>query len=157
MDNAQFDLVIATAIGIGMAYNYAAHMPLAQRWGAIGVRTAIVAILAARLLATGKIESALILTDASYRALFFVHSAIAKTEAARVSQIEGPVLCDNDVVCRMAGKPFDADDYTIQQLVTSGTITSARLSELFRLKGVTIVDTDRAAASSSLERDLFAR
>jgi hypothetical protein len=155
IDNAQFDLVIATAVGIGLAFNHAASLPLAPRIGATGVRTVIVAILAARLLATGRIEPALILFDSDYRAQFPKHAAIVQAEAARVARIPGTVFCENHIVCRMAGKSFEVDDYKTEQLVNTGTLTQAQLAALFQRRGVTVVPTDAATRAESLKRDVF--
>ncbi len=157
MDNAQFDLVIATAVGIGLAYNYAASLPFASRLGVTGTRTAIVAILAARLLATGRIEPALILFDADYRAQFSRHTAIVHAEAAKVARIQGTVFCESHIICRMAGKPFEVDDFKTEQLVNTGQLTPAQLAALFERKGVTIVAADPATRAESLNRDIFVK
>jgi hypothetical protein len=157
MDNAQFDLVIATAVGIGLAYNYAASLPFASRLGVIRTRTAIVAILATRLLATGRIEPALILFDADYRAQFSEHAAIVHAEAAKVARIPGTVFCESHIICRMAGKPFEVDDFKTEQLVNTGQLTPAQLAALFQRKGVTIVAADPATRAESLSRDIFGK
>lgn len=156
MDNAQFDLVIATAVGVGLAYNHAASLPLAPRLGVTGVRTAIVAILAMRLLATGRIEPALILFDSNYRAQFPKHAAIVHAEAAKVARIPGTVFCENHIVCRLAGKPFEVDDFKTEQFVNTGRLTQAELSALFDRRGVTNFGSDPATRAESLNRDIFA-
>jgi hypothetical protein len=156
LDNAQFDLIVAVAVGLGLAYERIGASPLAARFGAMRVRAAMVAILVLRLVATGRVEPALILFDPQYRALFPQYAEIARQEALRVANIPGPVECSNKLVCRMSGKPFAADDFTTGQLVATGAMTQAQLDALLRRRGITYVEVDPRATIDSLYRDIFA-
>ena len=157
VDNAQSDLVVAVAIGLGIAYDRIGAIGLAARYGVTRARTAMIAILVVRLVATGRIEPALILFDDQYRASFFAHTAIARHEALRIADISGAAGCDNKVVCRMAGKPFVLDDFKAEQLVATGMLGWDELAQLLRRRGITLVHVDNRTFVESLHRDIFAR
>ncbi len=74
LDNAQFDLVIATSIGICLAFDRAAATTFGKRYGATPARAGITLVLVVRLLATLRIESALGLFDPPYRAQYYANS-----------------------------------------------------------------------------------
>ncbi len=154
VDNAQFDLLIAAAIGLGVAYERIGALASATGWNVLRLRGAIVAILVIRLLATTRYEPMLILFDPGYRAAFPAHAEIVRQEASRVAAIKGNVGCLNKVVCRLAGKPFAVDDFRIEQLVGTGALSEAQLQQQYTKHGITIVETDVRANIESLYRDL---
>ncbi len=119
-DNAQFDMVIATAIGLGVAFDRAGKTAFGRRHGETAVRTATVLVVAARLLASLRIESALVLVDPNYRAEYFANARVVRNDAARVAEIAGPVACHFRVVCRLAGKPFSYEGFRTNMLVANG-------------------------------------
>jgi hypothetical protein len=155
VNNSQFDLVIATAIGLGLAYDGAAMLAGARNWRIGQVRAIIIAVVALRLMATGRIESALILFDPDYRALIANHAAVARAEAARIAAIPGPVACDNKLVCRMAGKAFVVHDFKAEQLINTGALTAEQLKELLRERGIAVARTDARAGADSIQRDVL--
>ena len=155
LDNAQFDLVIAVAIGLGIAYDRVGATPLATRYDVENLRTVMIAVLVVRLVATGRIEPALILFDGEYRALFSQHATIVRQEAARVAAIPGSVTCSYPLVCRMAGKAFVVDNFKTEQLVAMGRLTQRDFEELLRQRGITTANIDRSASAESLQRDIF--
>jgi hypothetical protein len=155
LDSAQVDLIIAVGVGLGLAYHRIGATALAARFGSQRIRAGVIAILALRLLATGRVEPALILFDPHYRALFAQHAAAVRREAARIAQIPGLVACDIKLICRMAGKPFVVDDFKTEQLVATGALTQAGLDALLRQRGITTVAIPGDAKIESLERDIF--
>jgi hypothetical protein len=154
LDNAQFDLVIATAIGMGLVFDSAGTIVLPNRLGAISARSAIVAILAIRLLATLRIEPFLVLTDPGYRAEYYAHAASARAEAARVAAMPGLIACDLKVICRMAGKPFVYDDFRAEMLIESAKICM-NYRDLIREHGLTYFQNEPESDINSLSRTLF--
>lgn len=70
VDNAQFDLVVATAVALGVAYQHLGSTTIAKHWGLHRTRAAIAAILIVRLLANVRYESASILVSQDYRDRF---------------------------------------------------------------------------------------
>jgi hypothetical protein len=153
VDNAQFDLVIAVAIGLGVAFERIGD--ISRTRSVVHMRTVVILVLAVRLLATGRVELALILFSPDYRAAFPQHAAIVDSETERVKGIKGDVWCMNKVVCRRAGKPFAGDDFKIGQMLVTGALTQVQLKELLKTRGVTVVSNDADADANSLRRDLI--
>jgi hypothetical protein len=157
LNNAQFDLVIAAAIGAGLAYDQADRMAILGHHGVAVARTVVVLILVLRLLATLRIESFLLLTDPAYRAELSAHAEIARAEARRVGAMPGPVACYYNVICRMAGKPHVYDDFRVEQLIATGRANGLTEPELLRQRGITEAKIDPAVSIESLYRELFTR
>jgi hypothetical protein len=119
-DNAQFDLVIAAAVSLGLAFDHAGKTPFALRHGVTAAQAVIVLIVAARLLATARIEPALVLFSPDYRALYFANAQVMRDDAARAAEIPGPAVCSPRLVCRMAGKPNTFDPFRVNTMVKTG-------------------------------------
>ena len=157
LDNAQFDLVIATAVGLGVAFERAAATAFAKRFGVATARATVVLILAARLVATLRIEPFLTLFDPAYRTEFTEHAHVARAEAVRVAAIPGPVACYNKVICRMAGKPFVYDDFRADMLIMTGAANGLDAEGLIRQHGLTYFRNDPRSSIESLHRVLAGR
>jgi hypothetical protein len=153
LTNSQFDLDIAAAVGLGLTYQHAEVF----NWSRPAARTLVVAIVAIRLAATGHIESALVAFDPNYRRTISDHVAIERKEAGRVANIPGSVGCTIKEVCRMAGKAFVFDEFTVGQLIKIGAVTPARLQDILRERGITYVAIDPRASAESLRRDWIAK
>jgi hypothetical protein len=151
-ENAQFELVFATAVGIGLAYDGLLRDPLRLGWSANRISAIVLGILIVRLLISSRLEFAYVLLSPQYRALAAEHAAITRVEAARVTAIPGPVACQNLVVCRMAGKPFVYDHFWITQLVETGRMTWQQVEQLARRQAIVRDDTDPRANVTSLWR-----
>jgi hypothetical protein len=151
-ENAQFELVFATAIGIGLAYDGLQRDPLRKRWSAHAVRLAVLGVLIARLLLSTRLEFAAVLLSPQYRAMAADHAAVARREARRVAAIPGPVACSNLVICRAAGKPFVFDHFKVDMMLATGTLQPARLFEMMREQRIVVDNTDPRANVTSLWR-----
>jgi hypothetical protein len=156
VDNAQFDLVVASAVALGVAYEGFAATGIAKRWGNDRAKAAIVAALLVRLLANGRFESAAILFDPDYRARFHAHAAIAQDEVDKIAAMPGPVACRNKLICRAAGKPFVADDFKIRQVAAAPRLSEDDVETLLRRHGIAYYRNDPRTVSDSLTRDIFA-
>jgi hypothetical protein len=156
LDNAQFDLVIATAIGLGLAFDRAGKTAFGLRHGETAARAVITLVVVARLLATLRIEPALVLFDPAYRAQYYANAEAARRDAARIAAIPGPVACDFKVVCRLAGKPFSYDDFRAEMLVASGKSGGLDEKGLMRAHGLTYVRNDDRGGIAVLFRSLTA-
>jgi len=154
LDNAQFDLVIATAIGLGLAFDRAGATAFGRRHGATAARAVIMLVVMARLLATLRIEPALVLFDPDYRAQYFANAEAVREEAARIAAIAGPVACDYKVVCRLAGKPFSYDDFRAEMLVATGASGGLDEQGLMRAHGLTHVRNDPRGGIEALFRTM---
>jgi hypothetical protein len=157
LDNAQFDLVIATAIGLGLAFDRASATAFGRRYGETAARAVIMVVVVARLIATLRIEPALVLFDPGYRAQYYANAEAARQDAARIAKIPGPVACDFKVVCRLAGKPFSYDDFRAEMLVASGASGGLDEQGLIRAHGLTRVRNDDRGGIAVLFRSLWGR
>jgi hypothetical protein len=152
LDNAQFDLVIAVAIGLGLAFDGVAPTPFARRFGVNAARAVIVFVLVVRLLATLRIEPATVILDPAYRAQFHTNAEAVRADAARVAAIPGPIACEIKLVCRMAGKPFVYDDFRVDMLIETGAARGRDAEQIVRERGITFVRNDPRASITSLYR-----
>jgi hypothetical protein len=121
-DNAQFELAVAAAVGLGLAFDRIGAWHAARRLGTDRSRLAIVAILIVRLLASTNTLPYRAVASPAFRALVHEHAAVAMAEAARIRAIPGSVVCSVVTVCRMAGKPFVLDGYNIDQKLQTGRL-----------------------------------
>jgi hypothetical protein len=151
-ENAQFELIFAAAVGIGVAYDGLLRDPLRTGWSPQVISAIVLGILIVRLLLSTRLEFAYVLVSPQYRALAAEHGAITRAEAARTAAIPGPVACSNLVVCRMAGKPFVYDQFLVTQLVETGRMTWQQVEQLARRKAIVKDNTDPRANITSLWR-----
>jgi hypothetical protein len=151
-ENAQFELIFATAVGIGLAYDGLLRDPLRSGWSPQVIGAVVLGILIVRLLISSRLEFGYVLLSPQYRALAAEHAAITRAEAARTAAIPGPVACSNLVVCRMAGKPFVYDHFYITQLVETGRMSWQHVDQYARRKAIVKDETDRRANITSLWR-----
>jgi hypothetical protein len=151
-ENAQFELIFATAVGIGLAYDGLLRDPLRNGWSPQIISALVLGILVVRLLISSRLEFAYVLASPKYRALAAEHAAITRAEAARTAAIPGPVACSNLVVCRLAGKPFVYDHFLVTQLVETGRMTWQQIEQLARRKAIVKDTTDPRANITSLWR-----
>ena len=151
-ENAQFELIFATALGIGLAFDGLQRDP----WRAVGRRNTIsvlvLGVLIVRLVLSTRLEFAYVLFSPQYRALAAEHAAVTRAEAARVAAMPGPVACSNLVVCRTAGKPFVYDHFKVMMLLETKRLTPQQVIDITRASGITIDDTDPRAKVTSLWR-----
>ena len=151
-ENAQFELIFATAVGIGIAYDGLLRDPLRTGWSPRNISAVVLGILIVRLLLSSRLEFAYVLFSPQYRALAAEYAAVTRAEAARTAAIPGPVACSNLVVCRMAGKPFVYDHFYVQMLVETGRMTWLQVEQLARRKAIVKDTTDPRANITSLWR-----
>jgi hypothetical protein len=130
--NAEFDLIFALGIAIGVTFEDMQSSPFAQRFGTSFAQATMVAILIARLVATDRHEPALILLDPDFRSHLLAREQSVRADADRVAAIPGRVYCDNKIVCRLAGKPFVVDDFKVEQMEATKAITASQLDDLLQ-------------------------
>jgi hypothetical protein len=128
-DNEMFELVVATAIGLGCAFDDLAAIPAVRRWGLERSQVILVCILIARLLISTRLSPYLVLFSPDFRSGLSDRISVMEAESTRVAAIPGPVVCGNvPLTCRFAGKPFVFDPFTVGQLVATGRISRAEVS-----------------------------
>ncbi len=134
-DNAQFELAVATALGLGLAFDTASQIFGLDESKVDRARAAILAALIARLLLSTRLEPYLVLASPEYRNLFPANAEIAKQETQRIRAIPGAVYCTISIVCRFAGKPFVLDRFAMEQRVKIGRMTHSEPRCPFALRG----------------------
>lgn len=145
--NAEFDPMIALAIGVGLALGRCGETALARRIGTSRARDLAVIVLLVRLLATDRQEPALVLFSPTFRAEFAASAVAAHADAARAAAVAGDLFCDNKTICWMAGKPFAVDEFKVEQMVATGMATPAQIDDLLRRRGITRYICDPRAAA----------
>lgn len=155
-ENAQFELIFATAVGIGVAYDGLLRDPLRTGWSPHTIGAVVLGILIVRLLISSRLEFAYVLFSPQYRAQAAEHAAVTRAEAARTAAIPGPVACSNLVVCRMAGKPFVYDHFYVMQLFETGRMTLQQVDQFARRKAIVKDNTDPRANITSMWRRMRA-
>ena len=91
--NAYFGVVFASAVAAALAFRGIASTALAKRYSANALQTAIVAVLALRLLLSGQIEPYLVLASPSFRQEYRETAAAMDAEVQRFRSIPGNASC----------------------------------------------------------------
>ncbi len=127
-DNAAFELIFATAIGIACAFDDLAAIPGVGRWGVARAQILLLCVLIVRLLVSQRMAPYLLLLSPDFRAGLQNRVAVMTSETARIAAIPAPVVCDVMLVCRFAGKPFVVDPFLAAANLRSGRISQGDFS-----------------------------
>ena len=152
LDSAQLDLVIASAIGLGIAFERGGTLRFVRRLGEERMRALVVFVLVLRLAATSHAEPFLLLTDAAYRAEFPANADVTRAAAARIATLPGRIACGNKLVCRMAGKPFLFDDFRADMILQTEAPPRTTTADLIRQHGLIYVNDDPRTSTDFLDR-----
>lgn len=130
--NAAFDLMFAAGVGVGTALAQTKSGPR---------RDIAVALLALRLIASTRQESAEVLLNQSFRAGVYAAERRHIDMVNRVAQLHGSVFCRQaNLICRDAGKAFVVDDFKTDQMIAAGKLTPDQVDDLIRSRGITIFE-----------------
>jgi hypothetical protein len=135
--NAEFDLILALGIGIGVVFTRIEASWLAGRIGARRCRDLMVAVLLLRLVASDRQETALLILSSDFRSSIYMRERNFLTDSARVAAMPGDVACDVKIVCRIAKKPFAVDEFKMEELVATGKATTAEVASMLRARQIT--------------------
>jgi hypothetical protein len=145
-DNAQFELVVALAIGIGCAIHNVVAIPAPHRWGIDCSRSLIILALIARLLLSVRMSPYLLLTSTDFRQSLRNDALVVNVEIARIAAIPGKVLCTIATVCRFVGKTFEYDRHNVHQRIVTGRLTPAEVDRFIRARGIRVERVDGRAS-----------
>ena len=142
--NAEFDLVIAVAIGLGLAYTQVPFWPLARRLPPAVAQAILLLVVCARLLVPKELEPIRMLVDPRFK------NEIATREQAMADSVERARRTPGDVLCNMlisyrAGKPFVVDKFNTQQRMLAGALPKDAITARVAAGTLTIVKTDLRA------------
>ena len=140
-NSAQFELIVAAALGVGLAYEHAASMALARRVPPDRLRVALLVALIVRLLASGRLEPIRLWLDPSFGVEIAAREAAMADGVARVRATPGEVSSPA-LVCYWAGKPFVHDHFNARQGMLTGRLPPDALRRRFESGQWTDVETD---------------
>jgi hypothetical protein len=135
--NAEFDLILALGIGVGVAYEGLGKTRLAQFVQTARLRDGMVLILLLRLIVSDRQETAFVLLDPDFRAEYIARQQAFARDVAAVAAIPGDVFCTVKQVCRAAGKAFVVDEFKFENLIKTGRATRAEMDEALRRQAIT--------------------
>ena len=98
--NAEFDLILALAIGIGVVFTRIELTRVARRIGAHWARDLMIAVLLLRLVVSDRQETALLILSSEFRSSLYARERATLADAALVAAMPGDVACEVKVVCR---------------------------------------------------------
>jgi hypothetical protein len=143
--SAQFDLVIAVAIGLGLAYTQVPLWPLARRFPPAAAQAILLLVICARLLVPKELEPIRMLVDRRFK------KEIAMREQAMADSVDCVRKTPGDVLCPMlisfrAGKPFAVDNFNVKQRMLAGALPKDAVTARIAAGTLTIVKTDPLAS-----------
>jgi hypothetical protein len=141
-DNAQFELAIAAALGLGLAFDRLGAIPIVQRCGVGWGRLAVLLILIGRLLSSSSAAPYLLVVSPDFRANLHQQVVAMDVETAQIAAMPGPVVCPVMTLCRRAGKPFVFDAFAVDQRVRTGRLSSDELQRRIRAQGIRFEQID---------------
>lgn len=149
--NAQFELLAASAIGTGLAFDrLATVLPRSRPLAA--TRVVILAILIARLLLSLRGEPYLLLASPQFRDTVRQADAVAEAEAARIAAMPGNVACLIPLVCYRAGKPYVYDIFSMNQQVLNGQMTAEALQAKLAEQAISVAPVDARASMEHVRK-----
>ena len=142
--NAQFDLLIAVAIGVGLAYTQAPLWPLARRLPPSVAQAILLLLLCTRLLVPKDDRPFRVFVNRRFKNEIAIRQQAMANSVERVRKTPGDVLCPMLISYR-AGKPFAVDDFNAGQRMLAGALPKDAITARVAAGTLTIVKTDQRA------------
>jgi hypothetical protein len=144
--NAQFDLVIAVAMGLGLAFTQVSLWPVARPLRSEQAQAILLLAVCARLLASKQLQPVRLIFDSSFRNEIVMRERAMTDSVERVRRIPGDVTCGrNMLVTYRAGKPFVVDAFNVQQRILAGALPKDAVAARVAAGTLTIVEVDPRA------------
>jgi hypothetical protein len=134
--NAEFDLILALGIGIGVVFTRIETTRVAKRIGVRWSRDLMVAVLLLRLVVSDRQETALLILSTEFRSSVYAHQRAIVADSARVAAFQGDVACEVKLVCRRGKKPFVVDEFKMEELVATGKATKEQVAAMLRARQI---------------------
>ena len=141
-DNAMFELVLATAIGIGCAFDDLGKILPGRGWPLERRQPAVLGILIVRLLISQRMSPYLLLQSPEFRSDLNRRAAMMKSEAARIASIPGPVDCSVTLACHFAGKQFAFDNFVVHEYIVTGRASGQDVAARIERLGIRLERVD---------------
>jgi hypothetical protein len=139
--NAQFDLVIAVAMGLGLAFTQVSLWPIARRLGSEQAQAILLLAVCVRLVASKQLQPVRLVFDSSFRNEIAMRERAMTDSVERVRRIPGDVLCP-PLVSYRSGKPFAVDAFNVQQRILAGALPEDAIAARVAAGTLTIVEVD---------------
>jgi hypothetical protein len=144
--NPQFDLVIAVAIGLGLAFTQVSLWPMARSLRSEQAQAILLLAVCARLLASRQLQPVRLIFDSSFRNEIVMRERAITDSVERVRRIPGDVTCGRNMLINYrAGKPFVVDTFNAEQRILAGALPKDAISARVAAGTLTIVEVDRLA------------
>jgi hypothetical protein len=140
--NAQFDLVIAVAMGLGLAFTQVSLWPVARPLRSEQAQAILLLAVCVRLLVSKQLQPVRLVFDHSFKKEIAMREQAMTDSVERVRRIPGDVLCSALVGYR-AGKPFAVDAFNVQQRILAGALPKDAIAARVAAGTLTIVEVDK--------------
>ena len=142
--NAQFDLVIAVAIGLGLAFTQISLWPITCRLASEQAQAILLLAVCVRLLASKQLQPVRLIFDSSFRSEIAMRERAMTDSIERVRRIPGDVTCGRDMLVNYrAGKSFVVDAFNAEQRILAGALPKDAIAARVAAGTLTIVEVDR--------------
>jgi len=142
--NAQFDLVIAVAMGLGLAFTQVSLWPITRCLGSEPAQAILLLAVCVRLLASKQLQPVRLIFDSSFRNEIAMRERAMTDSIERVRRIPGDVACGRDMlVSYRADKPFVVDAFNAQQRILVGALPKDAITARVAAGTLTIVEVDQ--------------
>jgi dolichyl-phosphate-mannose-protein mannosyltransferase len=139
--NAQFDLIIAVAIGLGLAFTQISLWPVARPLRPEQAQAILLFAVCVRLLASKQLQPVRLVFDRGFRNEIVMRERAMTNSIERVREIPGDVLCPALVSYR-ADKPFAVDAFNAEQRILAGALPKDAIAARVAAGTLTIVEVD---------------
>ena len=140
--NAQFDLIIAVSIGLGLAFTHIPLWPVARALRSGQAQAFLLLAVCVRLLASKQLQPVLLVFDRIFRNEIAIRQQVMRDSVERVRRIPGDVMC-GALVSYRAGKPFAVDEFNAKQRMLAGALPKDAITARVAAGTLTIVQVDR--------------
>ena len=137
--NAQFDLVIAVSLSVGLAYEYAPRLVNNKSYSPEVLRFVLLATLCIRLCISSRMEPYQLWIDPSFRQEIAIREMEMAKTIAIIKKMPGNVS-GSTYACYRAGKPFVLDLFNVNQRIKAGQMTQEAYQQLLKDKAITFQD-----------------
>jgi hypothetical protein len=144
--NAQFDLIIAVAMGLGLAFTQISLWPVARPLRSGQAQAILLLVVCVRLLASKQLQPVRLVFDHSFKNEIAMREQAMTDSVERVRRIPGDVTCGKYLlVCYRAGKPLVVDTFNAEQRILAGALPKDAITARVAAGTLTIVEVDQHA------------
>jgi Dolichyl-phosphate-mannose-protein mannosyltransferase len=140
--NAQFDLVIAVAMGLGVAFTQVSRWPIARDLRLEQAQAILLLAVCVRLLASKQLQPVRLVFDRRFRNEIAMREQAMTDSVRRVREVPANVLCP-PLLSYRAGKPFTVDAFNAQQRILAGALPKDAITGRVAAGTLTIVEVDK--------------